>query len=221
MHWIVFVKKFHILWPKSLFNTWKLFFSRQVQEQMRQLNQQIQMLVEESAARRKLRQISGGPGPEEAVGLPQQGHGPVHVLCWCPPSPRLHWHAQRSRVEVQEVRHQEDLHPARGKVGRSPAGRKSTEKDISASTSAEKAATNKKSNNKKSQAANSDSSSDNSNSSSDSKSSDSDSNSDNENEISEWKPTDNKSSSSNSSSIKPSSVPSVPAPSQDSTKQIW
>ena len=149
---------------------------------MRQLNQQIQMLVEESDTRRKLRQISGGPGPEEAVGLPQRGHGPVHVLCWCPPSPRLHRHAQRSRVEVQEVRHQEDLHPARGKVGRSPAGRKSTEKDISASISAEKAATNKKSS---SQAANSDSSSDNSNSSSDSKSSDSDSNSDNENEISE------------------------------------
>ena len=87
--------------------------------------------------------------------------------------------------KVEEACHQEDLRPARGKVGRSPAGRKSTEKDISASTSAEKAATNKKSNNKKSQAANSDSSSDNSNSSSDSKSSDSDSNSDNENEISE------------------------------------
>jgi len=34
----------------------------QVQEQMRQLNQQIQMLVEESAARRKRRQVSG-PGP--------------------------------------------------------------------------------------------------------------------------------------------------------------
>ena len=54
---------------------------------MRQLNQQIQMLVEESATRRKLRQISGGPGPEEAVGLPRRGRGPVHVLCWCPPSP--------------------------------------------------------------------------------------------------------------------------------------
>ena len=99
-----------------------------------------------------------------------------------PPPPQTR---PKVEVKVEEVCHQEDLRPARGKVGRSPAGRKSTEKNISASTSAEKAATNKKSNNKKSQAANSDSSSDNSNSSSDSKSSDSDSNSDNENEISE------------------------------------
>merc|ERR1719210_1715498 len=35
----------------------------QVQEQMRQLNQQIQMLVEESAARRKRRQHVGGSAP--------------------------------------------------------------------------------------------------------------------------------------------------------------
>merc|ERR1719431_1719132 len=35
----------------------------QVQEQMRQLNQQIQMLVEESAARRKRRQHLGGSAP--------------------------------------------------------------------------------------------------------------------------------------------------------------
>ena len=64
--------------------------------------------------------------------------------------------------------------PNSGKVGRPPGGRKGTEKDISAPTSAEKAAIYNKSNNKKSEPANSDSGSDNRDSSSDSESSDSD-----------------------------------------------
>ena len=148
---------------------------------MRKLNQQIQMLVEESDTRRKLRQISGGPGPEEAVGLPRRGRGPVHVLCWCPPSPRLHRHAQRSRRSVarRTSAQQEARLADRQRVERA------RRKTFLPQQVLKKLLLIKKSNNKKSEAADSDSSSDNSNSSSDSKSSDSDSNSDNENEISE------------------------------------
>ena len=55
----------------------------QVQEQMRQLNQQIQMLVEESAARRKRRQVSGpGPGVRKKQ-LISPGNYYILVNCIC------------------------------------------------------------------------------------------------------------------------------------------
>merc|ERR1719233_1350670 len=59
----------------------------QVQEQMRQLNQQIQMLVEESAARRKRRQQIGGSAPGSVKKKPMVTPETKHPGALSDPSP--------------------------------------------------------------------------------------------------------------------------------------
>merc|ERR1719402_1893788 len=59
----------------------------QVQEQMRQLNQQIQMLVEESAARRKRRQQIGGSAPGSVKKKPMVTPETKHPGALADPSP--------------------------------------------------------------------------------------------------------------------------------------